>query len=514
MKRFLMSVFLLGTCCQALLAQKNKVDSLQKAYQKNKQDTTLVALLLEKATKVHLQANVDSGMLCARQALDISRKIHYKRGEVRSLSTVATYLNIMGDLPGSLRETFKALPEAIKINDNLIVAQCYNTLGLTYSTLKNYKKSLEYYHKALIMAEKAHSDEVMSIELNNLSRNFLDADQLDSALWYTNTAYALSEKKKLYNNIGYLVRNLGMIRFKKEDYSGAIAYYLKSMNVTANKNNHYLFSEDYRRMAEAYQKLNKLDSCIYLGKKAFEEAKLDRNPDQVLKATTLLTNTYKSLNHYKDAFDYQQVMLKAQDSLFSQQKTLQVQNLTFNEQQRQQEIEAAQAAYRNRVRMYVLLGALGVFILIVLILWYSNGARKKANHLLHEQKEEIEAQRDNLEQAYSSLKNTQTQLIQSEKMASLGELTAGIAHEIQNPLNFVNNFSEVNTELIEEMQQEIDNGNFNEVKTIAADIRDNQQKISQHGKRADFIVKGMLQHSRTNTGERQLTNLNVLAMSF
>src|ERR1700712_3331802 len=155
MKRFLVLVFLLGTCCQALLAQTNKVDSLQKAYQKNKQDTTLVALLLEKATKVYLQANVDSGMLCARQGLDISRKIHYKKGEVRSIATIATYFNIMGDLPGSLRETFKALPEAIKINDNGTVAQCYNTLGLTYSALKDYKKSLEYYHKALSSAEKS-----------------------------------------------------------------------------------------------------------------------------------------------------------------------------------------------------------------------------------------------------------------------------------------------------------------------------------------------------------------------
>jgi signal transduction histidine kinase len=99
-------------------------------------------------------------------------------------------------------------------------------------------------------------------------------------------------------------------------------------------------------------------------------------------------------------------------------------------------------------------------------------------------------------------------------MASLGELTAGIAHEIQNPLNFVNNFSEVNTELIDEMQQEIDKGNYDEVKVIAADVQENQQKISQHGKRADFIVKGMLQHSRTNTGEKQLTNLNVLADEF
>ncbi|MGH2563911.1 MAG: HAMP domain-containing protein, partial [Ginsengibacter sp.] len=112
------------------------------------------------------------------------------------------------------------------------------------------------------------------------------------------------------------------------------------------------------------------------------------------------------------------------------------------------------------------------------------------------------------------LKNTHTQLIQSEKMASLGELTAGIAHEIQNPLNFVNNFSEVNTELITEMKQEIDKGNYEEAKIIANDISDNELKINNHGKRADAIVKNMLQHSRKNTGQKELTNINVLAGEY
>ena len=115
------------------------------------------------------------------------------------------------------------------------------------------------------------------------------------------------------------------------------------------------------------------------------------------------------------------------------------------------------------------------------------------------------------------MKNAQTQLIQSEKMASLGELTAGIAHEIQNPLNFVNNFYEVNTELIDEMNQEIEKGTLDDVKAIADDIIKGNavQKISfQHGKRADFIVKGMLLHSRNNSGERQSTNINVLADEF
>ncbi len=124
------------------------------------------------------------------------------------------------------------------------------------------------------------------------------------------------------------------------------------------------------------------------------------------------------------------------------------------------------------------------------------------------------AQAKEIEKAYEGLKATQAQLIQSEKMASLGELTAGIAHEIQNPLNFVNNFSELNQELIEELGEELKKGNMDEVKELVANIQENEAKIVQHGKRADSIVKGMLQHSRSSSGEKQKTNLNVLAEEY
>src|SRR5262249_41198424 len=112
------------------------------------------------------------------------------------------------------------------------------------------------------------------------------------------------------------------------------------------------------------------------------------------------------------------------------------------------------------------------------------------------------------------LKQTQAQLVQSEKMASLGELTAGIAHEIQNPLNFVNNFSEVNKELLTELSEEIEKGNYEEVKIIAKDVIDNEEKISHHGKRADAIVKGMLQHSRSSSATKEATNINTLADEY
>ena len=128
--------------------------------------------------------------------------------------------------------------------------------------------------------------------------------------------------------------------------------------------------------------------------------------------------------------------------------------------------------------------------------------------------EEVYKQTEELRNTLTNLQSTQAQLIQSEKMASLGELTAGIAHEIQNPLNFVNNFSEVNKELIAELNEEIEKGNYSEVKEIAKDVSENEEKINHHGKRADAIVKGMLQHSRSSSGIKEPTNINKLADEY
>ncbi|HEY2580606.1 MAG TPA: ATP-binding protein [Mucilaginibacter sp.] len=514
MKKLFFLIILITIHPGCAFAQNKTVDSLQKAYQKNKQDTTLVRLLDAKAIRVYLQTNTDSGLLCARQGLAISRRIHYKYGEVRSLANIASYFEAMGDIPGALRITFEVLPRAIQIKDPGTISECYNTLGLAYSKLNDLKKAEENYHKALTVVERANMYQQVIIESNNLSRNFLDQNKLDSALWYTNKAYTLTLEKHLESNIGFLIRNFGIIEFKKGNYAKAINYYNKSAAQIGTKNNHYLQNEDHRRTAEAYQKLNKLDSCIYFAKKAYEEGKLDRNPETIMKTTALLTDVFKTKSDFKSAYEYQQIMLNAKDSLFSQQKTLQVQSLTYNEEQKKHDLETAAIAYQNKVRFYTLLGILGAFILIALILLYANSQRKKANAVLQQRNEQIEAQHKSLEKTLAELKTTQAQLIQSEKMASLGELTAGIAHEIQNPLNFVNNFSEVNTELVEEMEQELDKGNLADARSIAANIKENQQKINQHGKRADFIVKGMLEHSRTSKGEKTPTNINALADEF
>ncbi len=133
---------------------------------------------------------------------------------------------------------------------------------------------------------------------------------------------------------------------------------------------------------------------------------------------------------------------------------------------------------------------------------------------LDKNNQELSETNARLNNTLRELKSTQVQLIQSEKMASLGELTAGIAHEIQNPLNFVNNFSEVNTELIDEMKIELNAGNKDEAISIAESIKENQDKITHHGKRADAIVKGMLHHSRSSTGQKEPTDINALAEEY
>ena len=142
--------------------------------------------------------------------------------------------------------------------------------------------------------------------------------------------------------------------------------------------------------------------------------------------------------------------------------------------------------------------------------WHQNEWQREKERL----QKKVDEQTAELKKSLEDLKATQTQLIQSEKMASLGELTAGIAHEIQNPLNFVNNFSEMNTELIDEMQEELKTGSAEEAIAISNDIKENQKKINHHGRRADAIVKGMLQHSRNNTNDKEATNINALADEY
>ncbi|HSZ87092.1 MAG TPA: ATP-binding protein, partial [Puia sp.] len=245
------------------------------------------------------------------------------------------------------------------------------------------------------------------------------------------------------------------------------------------------------------------DSSIYYAKESLRVTDSTRVMTGIISAARFLSKVYEQSNEHESLY-YLKKAAVANDSVFNLEKNNQVQDLSYNELMRQKDKEESEIQYQNNIKLYGSVTGLFVLIIFAIVLLRNNKQRKKANTVLQYQKEEIQT-------TLSELRSAQAQLIQSEKMASLGELTAGIAHEIQNPLNFVNNFSEVNKELFAEMNEEMNKGNYDEAKIIAKDIEANEEKINHHGKRAEAIVKGMLQHSRSGTGVKEPVNINAIA---
>ncbi len=402
--------------------------------------------------------NTDSSLYYGNLALENSKKAKYPAGEVLSLGFMSIATSWAGNLPKALELDFEALRIANEnhLEKTTYISPALNGLGETYTVLQNYPKAL-YYLRWQKESGTQLKDEVGLAYANyDLGLTFFEMGRLDSAFYYEQEAI------RHFNNYGgqepLTYKTLGDIALKRGQQNEALANYQKSLQISINNSERRAIATAYIKIASFYKNINQADSAIFYAKRGMEVSEEISQKKTLMEAANLLSTLYEPKDT-RESLRYLKIADAYKDSLFGAASSQSIQTLVTHEEERQNQVENDRLTYQNRLRQYALTAGLAILLLIAFFLYRNNRKEKKAKNVLHDKNKVIE-------QTLNNLKATQSQLIQSEKMASLGELTAGIAHEIQNPLNFVNNFSEVSNEMVDEMNEELDKGDINEAKII------------------------------------------------
>ncbi|MDB5231536.1 MAG: hypothetical protein JWN76_2341 [Chitinophagaceae bacterium] len=396
----------------------------------------------------------------------------YPRYYNNEIGVIGTYYARWGNDEKAIYYLKKALPLHKILKDSGNYSFCLKAITDLSIKNKKYTEALQYADEAVKFANRGEEIQGYAIALLQKAFIYMEMGLLQKAYPY------LADTKKIEDSLHLQIASTGG--------------YLES-DFALYRYNHLLHNEKAAResLLTAYQKA------------------IDGKVNELqLKYLKELIRFFGTNNNPGLAYTYANQYLNLSDSLsdvtgvhhiaqYENEQKEYLQNASINDLKQERAVQDYKISQRNKIIWIAAIVFL--FILALLVFIYRQ---------LHLNKRILR-----------KLRSTQTQLVQSEKMASLGELTAGIAHEIQNPLNFVNNFSEVSVELADELKSEINKSSIpeagkNNIISITNDLVQNQQKINFHGKRADAIVKGMLQHSRSSTGQKELTDINALADEY
>jgi len=516
---FFLAFLCLMTSC-AFAQEQAVADSLERVYFE-KPHSDLEKLKLLNNLSFHEMKDLRKGLKYADELIRLSQLLKNDSYLRAGYFLKGNKERSLGRLDHALNLYFKSAEIARRLKQPSAEGEAYGAIADVYSIAKNHKNSVEYYLKAIQVLRKSTDSISLASVLSNTGDEYFNAGAYDSALVYFNQAKRIFDQVNYLTGKGYSLGNIGMVYAQTGKISKAERNINEAIRILEKTQDYYPICDYLLGMAEVYvSKGNKQVARAYI-LKSVNLAEKYRLTEQVSKASLKMSVLSEQMGDTGSAFAYYKKHIASRDRLNNISSVQKMGDLrtNFEVSQKQAEVNMLTQQKRNQKYLTISLGViLGLTVLVIGVLIKNNQLRKRAYTSLNAQKIETETQKAKAEAALRDLQVTQKQLIHSAKMASLGELSAGIAHEIQNPLNFVNNFSELNVELLNDLKDELirqlEPSAQVEAGIILNDLANNLRRITDHGKRADAIVKGMLQHSRAGGGRKQATDINALANEY
>lgn len=501
------------------------------------------------------ESDPDSAFPFLDKQIQLCQKAKYKKGESEALKIYGNALQNKGDFAASIEYYKKSLAIAQSMPDDRLIPGILNNIGLVYFNLGNYEEALGNFYEAIKGAEETGNLNVEGAALNNIAMIYFEQGKLEEAKSKYQEMLVIYQKIGnqgrmilAYNNMGdvELKQNkpLEALEHLKIGHTSALALqspefiemtartladiyvaldsndkaenlYRQSIAIAKEKGYGVPYSHSLVGLAELYYVNGNYQEALLYANEGLDQANKMKQAMQQRNAHELLAKIQEKEGDFGEALANFKLFKQYNDSINNARGQRLAATLEAEYEFSKKTLEFEKASLRQWWLVFSAFIGLFTFLIILFIVYRNRNKLNKAFLILKEKNVEIESKNEKLENALDQLRSTQLQLIQSEKMASLGELTAGIAHEIQNPLNFVNNFSEVSAELMQELKVErlkVEGKRSEKVEEeIIGDVIQNLEKIHQHGLRADSIVKGMLEHSRSGKGEKILTDINSLA---
>jgi signal transduction histidine kinase len=479
-----------------------------------------------KGRAVSQQGDLVEATLDFQEALTYFHEIEDKTGEANILSNLGSIYFMLGNSTKALELHFESLKLSEELDNKLRIGTSFNNIGTVYfGNESTISEALSYYKKSLEVFQDIGQDTGMATAAMNIGEVYFFELNYDSAIYFHQLALGLCD-----NTIDatFPLTQLGEINAALGNFQKAFDFHRRGLLISERLDAKFELTEGLIGLAKTQKMQRDFEGAIGTFERAKSLAEEIDAKNELVDVYLSLAETHALKGEYREAYENEinAKSVKEEIAKSSTERMIQRLRLEFDLDKKEAEIALLQKdtelqnaeVFNQRIIILASLAGLFMFAIISIFLFRNNLSKQKANRLLQMQKEEIHSQRENIATAYDQLKSTQSQLIQSEKMASMGELASGIAHEIQNPLNFVNNFTQVSDEMVDEVLDEqgksMETRDEKLVQELLQDVKSNLQKIRKHGLQADAIVKNMLEHSKKGQGTRELTDLNSLANGF